>query len=104
MWSTTIPVFALCFVRLSYCKDSQIPLALDNHVYIPSLGFGTWNLDKSNVSEVVSVAIQTGYRHLDCAAAYGNEKEVGRGIAEGIRKAGIDRLDLWVTSKLWNNQ
>lgn len=84
--------------------EQQHPLSDSNHVYIPSLGFGTWNLDRSNASEAVSLAIQTGYRHIDCAAAYGNQKEVGVGIADGIQKAGINRYDLWVTSKLWNDR
>lgn len=85
-------------------EQQQHPLSDTNHVYIPSLGFGTWNLDRSNASEAVSLAIQTGYRHIDCAAAYGNQKEVGVGIADGIQKAGINRYDLWVTSKLWNDR
>jgi len=77
------------------------PLTLDS---IPLLGYGTWNLKGKNVSEAVSWAIQTGYRHIDCAAAYGNEDLVGAGIADGLLKAGISREDLWVTSKLWNDQ
>lgn len=85
-------------------QQQQHPLSESNHVYIPSLGFGTWNLDRSNASEAVSLAIQTGYRHIDCAAAYGNQKEIGVGIADGIQKAGINRYDLWVTSKLWNDR
>lgn len=85
-------------------QQQQQPLSDTNHVYIPSLGFGTWNLDRSNASEAVSLAIQTGYRHIDCAAAYGNQKEIGVGIADGIQKAGINRYDLWVTSKLWNDR
>ncbi|KAK6405586.1 hypothetical protein LTR81_019703 [Elasticomyces elasticus] len=75
------------------------PLTLDT---IPLLGFGTWNL-KDNVSEAVSWAIQTGYRHIDCADAYGNEDKVGKGISDGLLKTGLQRSDLWVTSKLWNN-
>ena len=71
---------------------------------IPALGFGTWNLDKSNASDAVSIALQTGYRHLDCAAIYGNEKEVGNGIKEGLDKVGLDRSSVWITSKLWNDQ
>ncbi|KAL9099537.1 MAG: hypothetical protein Q9187_009483, partial [Circinaria calcarea] len=69
---------------------------------IPLLGYGTWNL-KPNASEAVSVALQTGYLHLDCAAAYGNEREVGKGIADGLKKVGLERSDIWVTSKLWND-
>jgi alcohol dehydrogenase (NADP+) len=70
---------------------------------IPLLGFGTWNL-KSNCTEAVSWAIQAGYRHIDGAAAYGNENAVGLGIADGLAKAGLSRSDIWVTSKLWNNK
>ena len=68
---------------------------------IPLLGFGTWNL--KNASDVVSDALQLGYKHFDCAAIYGNEKEVGRGIGQGLEKSGLDRQSIWVTSKLWNN-
>ncbi|KAH9825815.1 Aldo-keto reductase family 4 member C10 [Teratosphaeria destructans] len=76
------------------------PLKLD---HIPLLGYGTWNLKGENVSEAVSWAIQTGYRHIDGAAIYGNEKEVGKGIDDGLRKANLSREDIWVTSKLWND-
>ncbi|TVY84854.1 putative oxidoreductase [Lachnellula suecica] len=71
----------------------------------PLLGFGTWNLKTSidNTSAAVSIAIQTGYRQIDCAAVYGNEKAVGEGIAEGLAKANLSRSDIWVTSKLWND-
>ena len=84
---------------------TQIPLSdhSTQSLSIPLLGFGTWNL-KSNASEAVSYAIQTGYRHIDCAAIYGNEKEVGKGIADGLEKTGLSRSDIWVTSKLWNDQ
>ena len=77
------------------------PLTLDN---IPLLGFGTWNLDRDNASEAVSWAIQTGYRHIDCAAAYKNQDLVGKGIVDGLAKTGLKREDLWITSKLWNDQ
>ncbi len=77
------------------------PLNLDS---IPLLGFGTWNLDRSNATEAVSAAIQAGYRHIDCAAAYKNQDLVGKGIADGLAKTGLKREDLWITSKLWNDQ
>ncbi|PVI06492.1 Aldo/keto reductase [Periconia macrospinosa] len=71
----------------------------------PLIGFGTWNLKESpeNTSSAVAVAVESGYRQVDCAAAYGNEKAVGQGIAEGLKKANLGRQDLWVTSKLWND-
>lgn len=77
------------------------PLTLDS---IPLLGFGTWNLDRENATEAVSWAIQAGYRHIDCAAAYKNQDLVGKGIADGLNKTGLKREDLWITSKLWNDQ
>lgn len=77
------------------------PLTLDA---IPLLGFGTWNIKEPNTSQIVSFAIEQGYRHIDCAAAYNNEEEVGKGIADGLLKTGLSRDDLWITSKLWNDQ
>jgi alcohol dehydrogenase (NADP+) len=72
---------------------------------IPLLGFGTWNLKISerNTTTAVSAAIQAGYKHIDCAAIYGNEKEVGEGIKRGLETTGQRREDIWVTSKLWND-
>ena len=85
-------------------SQNQFPLKSNEVSTIPLLGFGTWNLKESNNSDAVSLAIQTGYRHIDCAAIYGNEKEVGRGITDGLKKARVKRDDIWVTSKLWNDQ
>ena len=82
----------------------QLPLKSNPPRSIPVLGFGTWRLDTSNASDAVSVALQSGYRHLDCAAIYGNEKEVGRGIKDGLEATGLVRSDIWITSKLWNDQ
>ena len=71
---------------------------LQNGVQIPSLGYGTFKTEENVTAKVVQQAIETGYRHIDGAAIYGNEKEVG----EGIRNSGIAREELFVTSKLWN--
>lgn len=60
-------------------------------------------MDRSNATEAVSAAIQAGYRHIDCAAAYKNQDLVGKGIADGLAKTGLKREDLWITSKLWND-
>ena len=72
----------------------------------PLIGFGTWNLniEPENTTEAVSFAIQQGYRQIDAAAIYGNEKAVGKGIADGLKKANITREEIWVTSKLWNDR
>jgi alcohol dehydrogenase (NADP+) len=96
------------FVGAALGIDQQEPLTSNDLPSrgIPLLGFGTWNLNISpqNTTDAVSLAIQSGYRHIDGAAAYGNEKDVGRGIKEGLYSSNLTRNDIWVTSKLWNDQ
>jgi 2,5-diketo-D-gluconate reductase A len=72
----------------------SIPLN-DGHS-IPQLGLGTWPLSDAEVAIVVPTAIELGYRHIDTAVKYGNEV----GVGEGIRRSGIDRDELFVTTKL----
>ncbi|MCL1989366.1 MAG: aldo/keto reductase [Defluviitaleaceae bacterium] len=73
---------------------------LANGVEIPVIGFGTWQTPDGDVAEqAVLDALKAGYRHIDTAAVYKNEAGVGRGIA----KSGIDRKDLFVTTKAWND-
>lgn len=75
-------------------------LTLSNGVKIPSIGFGTWQTPEGEAAaEAVRTAIEAGYRHIDTAQAYGNEKSVG----DGIRRSGINRDDLFVTTKLTND-
>lgn len=71
-------------------------LTLNDGYRIPQLGLGTWQITGSNAVKVVGTALEAGYRHLDTAAAYGNEREVGR----AIRASGIPREHLFVTTKL----
>ena len=72
---------------------------LANGVKIPVIGFGTWQTPDGDVAqEAVETALNAGYRHIDTAAAYGNEASVGR----AIKRSGVKRSDLFVTSKLWN--
>ncbi|WP_125588611.1 aldo/keto reductase [Companilactobacillus jidongensis] len=74
--------------------------SLSNGVEIPIVGFGTWQTPDGEVAkESVKAAIDAGYRHIDTAAAYGNEDSVG----EGIKASGIKRDDLFLTTKLWND-
>ncbi|MFK8075526.1 MAG: aldo/keto reductase [Granulosicoccus sp.] len=69
---------------------------------MPVIGLGLWKIDKPVVAEAVVEAIRAGYRHLDSACDYGNEKEVGEGIKRAIDEGLCTREDLWITSKLWN--
>jgi 2,5-diketo-D-gluconate reductase A len=65
---------------------------------IPQLGFGVFQIEPEDTAEAVRVALDAGYRHIDTAEMYGNE----RGVGEGIRAAGLDRGDVYITSKLSN--
>ena len=69
---------------------------------MPAVGLGLWKIDKEATANVVCDAIEIGYRHLDSAADYGNEIEVGKGIKKALTKGFCSREDLWITSKLWN--
>lgn len=74
---------------------------LSNGVTIPSIGFGTWqSADGEEAYSSVMHALEAGYRHIDTAAAYGNEESVGR----AIRNSGIAREELFITTKLWNTE
>lgn len=77
------------------------PLPLNNGATIPALGLGTWQSKPGEVQAAVAYAIKAGYRHIDCAYVYGNEKEVGDGLAEGMKSAGVKREELFITTKLW---
>ncbi len=67
-----------------------------------AVGLGLWKIDKGDTAQIVTDAIELGYRHLDSACDYGNEVEAGEGIAAAIGKGYCRREDLWITSKLWN--
>lgn len=66
---------------------------------IPALGLGTWQLEGRAAREAVADALALGYRHVDTARMYGNEREVG----QGLRAAGVDRDEVWVTTKVWRD-
>ena len=74
-------------------------LQLNDGNTIPQLGFGVWQVDADVAEDVVSQALEIGYRHIDTAKIYGNEEGVGRAIAA----SGIPREELFVTTKLWND-
>ncbi|HZE01172.1 MAG TPA: aldo/keto reductase [Pseudonocardiaceae bacterium] len=74
-------------------------MTLNNNVQIPQLGFGVFQVPPQDAERVVSIALETGYRSIDTAAAYQNEEGVGRAIAS----CGLPRDEIFVTTKLWNS-
>ncbi|CAL8075177.1 unnamed protein product [Calicophoron daubneyi] len=69
--------------------------------HIPALGLGTWNSPPEQVKNAVKVALETGYRHIDCALIYGNEHQIGEALEQSMKKLNIKREDIFITSKLW---
>ncbi|KAJ5794285.1 Short-chain dehydrogenase/reductase SDR [Penicillium paradoxum] len=72
---------------------------LNTGAEIPAIGFGTWQ-DEGEQEDAVAEAIKAGYRHIDTARVYGTERAVGR----GVKKSGVPRKDLFITTKLWSNK
>jgi diketogulonate reductase-like aldo/keto reductase len=82
-------------------KAGQIPsITLNNGVSMPQLGYGVWQVPDAEAASAVSTALEAGYRSIDTAAVYENEKGTGQAIAS----AGLPREELFVTTKLWNSQ
>jgi alcohol dehydrogenase (NADP+) len=80
---------------------------LCNGTRIPVIGMGTFgsdNYDAKTIAQAVKKAIKMGYRHIDCASVYGNEKEIGSAIKEVLDEGIVKREDLWITSKVWNDK
>lgn len=75
-------------------------VTLNNGVSMPQLGFGVWQVEDDVAEEAVTTAIDVGYRSIDTAKLYFNEEGVGRAIA----KSGVPREELFITTKLWNNE
>ncbi|TAL51911.1 MAG: aldo/keto reductase [Nanoarchaeota archaeon] len=78
--------------------DLSTTVTLNNGIKIPILGFGTWQITGETCEKAVLNALKLGYRHIDTARIYNNEKEVGR----AIKKSKIPREEIFVTTKLWN--
>ena len=77
------------------------PVILNSGHNIPRIGLGTWKSEKGQVRSAVYEAVKAGYRHVDCAAIYENEHEVGSALQQAFSEHLIRRQDIFLTSKLW---
>ena len=80
-------------------KNLKDGFVLHNGVKIPCIGYGTWLTTNDRAADAVKTALELGYRHIDTAAKYENEQ----GVGQGIRESGIAREEIFVTSKVWND-
>jgi len=78
-------------------------LTFRNGDILPALGLGTWKSEPGEVYKAVLEAIKVGYRHIDCAYIYGNEKEIGDALQKAFSDGLCTREEIFITSKLWNN-
>jgi alcohol dehydrogenase (NADP+) len=89
-------------------NPNEIPLkTLSNGSKIPIIGLGTFGSDNytnDQIASAVKFAVENGYRHIDCASVYGNEKEIGKVLSELISNGTVTREELWITSKVWNDK
>lgn len=88
--------------------SKKVPFkTLYNGARIPVIGLGTFgsdNYDARTIANAVKTAIKMGYRHIDCASVYGNEKEIGEALQEVFAEGIVTREELWITSKVWNDK
>lgn len=85
--------------RMGHASTSTPLVTLNDGRSIPQLGLGVWQVADEIAAGAVRTALDAGYRHVDTASIYGNE----RGVGEGVRDSGLAREDVWVTTKLWND-
>jgi alcohol dehydrogenase (NADP+) len=78
-------------------------LHFENGDTFPQIGLGTWKSAPGEVGQAVLEALKAGIRHIDCAAIYGNEKEIGLALQEAFSSGLVTREEVFITSKLWNN-
>jgi diketogulonate reductase-like aldo/keto reductase len=71
---------------------------------IPAVGLGTFRSKPGEVGEAVKAALKAGYKHIDCASAYANQAEIGAVLSDAFKAGQVKREELWVTSKLFNNE
>ena len=93
----------LFLLNLMHKLINMETLKFRNGDEMPAIGLGTWKSEKGKVGEAVKIALNNGYRHIDCAATYGNEAEIGSAFTAVFSEGKIKREEVWVTSKLWND-
>lgn len=82
----------------------EVPnVTLNNGITMPQFGLGVWQVPDDEATEAVLTALRDGYRLIDTAAVYGNERGVGEGIRRFLEESGVDRSELFITTKLWNS-
>ncbi|XP_062006237.1 NADPH-dependent aldo-keto reductase, chloroplastic-like [Rosa rugosa] len=87
---------------MSNDTDSEtLHFDLNTGAKIPSVGLGTWKAEPGVVGQAVIAAVKNGYRHIDCASVYGNEKEIGVALKELFSTGVVHRSEIFITSKLW---
>ncbi|KAL4321870.1 hypothetical protein AHAS_Ahas14G0153700 [Arachis hypogaea] len=86
-------------------KTAHGPLYFDLNTggKIPSVGLGTWKAPPGEIGNAVIAAVKAGYRHIDCARVYDNEKEVGDALKKLFSSGVVQRSDLFITSKIWTS-
>lgn len=91
----------LSSITIMNAQNNQTKLTLNNGVEMPQFGLGVYSIPEGEATyNSVLTALQAGYRHIDTAHAYQNERSVGR----ALRDSGVDRKEVWITSKLWPNE
>ena len=91
----------------SNAQDGHVLKNSRTKITMPAFGFGTWgceHFDHDTIAKAVSHALKVGYRHFDCARVYANEKEIGQVFKDAISNGICKREELFITSKLFNNE
>ncbi|WP_409370251.1 aldo/keto reductase [Lysinibacillus sp. 38-6] len=84
-------------------QQLQDTITLNNGLQMPGMGLGVFQVENDATADMVKNAIEVGYRSIDTAAIYGNEAGVGQGIKQALASTGLNREDLFITSKVWND-
>ncbi len=95
--------FCLSYLTTELENTSMKTLKFANNDTMHAIGLGTWKAKGKEVKNAVKEALYAGYRHIDTAAVYGNEKDIGEALQEVFAEGKINREEVWITSKLWND-